>query len=217
MERVVLLERDALSQYGLRAMVSEFLGIEVVGVCEDIAQCEAVLRRMAVDTLIVNTAATEHADLFGLVKHWRRLAPGLRIVVISRRLSVRFVRRLMAAQVSGYIHRDECNRAVLQDCLFPRHRGQIYISPNAGAQLIRRQDGRYVDRDGSEKEITPNELDVLYGLADGMNVQEIADLMGVTVGVVYRYRGTLRQHLDVSTNEQILPAARRLGLLVDPL
>jgi len=56
-------------------------------------------------------------------------------------------------------------------------------------------------------------MDVIHALDRGMNTQETALQLGLDVRTIYRSKRNLRQVLGVKTNEQILDAARRRGLL----
>lgn len=64
----------------------------------------------------------------------------------------------------------------------------------------------------SEQAITPRELEVLVGLADGLSNKEIARKLSVTEGTVKFHRKNLYRKLNVGSRSRLIELARGLGL-----
>ncbi|MEQ8673711.1 MAG: LuxR C-terminal-related transcriptional regulator [Aggregatilineales bacterium] len=84
--------------------------------------------------------------------------------------------------------------------------GSPYVSPKAAALT-------YMMRRQTSLSLTETDRDVLWLLAEGYNTQKIAAMADLTTRSVYRIREKLRKILNVKTNEQIVDAARKRGLL----
>ena len=82
--------------------------------------------------------------------------------------------------------------------------GRNFLSPQASVLPY----GRVADG-----ELNNTDLEVLNLLAKGCTVKEIIVYMGIASRTVYRVRCRLRDYLCVRTNDQIVDAAIRHGLV----
>ena len=85
--------------------------------------------------------------------------------------------------------------------------GHFYASPRASGLLFT---GR---ADVNTTELNQTDIEILRLIDWGFTPKEIAAKLEITSRTVYRSRSKLRTLLGVSTNEQIVSAARQKGLL----
>lgn len=93
------------------------------------------------------------------------------------------------------------------------------FSPDERSFLTRLA-GRLAERQGrarpptvQEVVVTPREVDVLKGLADGMSSKEIARVLDIAESTVKTHRINLYRKLDVATRSRAIARARALGFL----
>lgn len=205
---LAIFEPNELTRHGLQVMISSMeRKVKVVGVFGDVPSCDRYLKENAVEVLLLDEVPSRSFEIWTLLERWKNLRPGMSIVVISDTLSVRYVERLFKCGVMGYIHRDDCVLGTLTACLEAVYQKRPYVSSIASGALYR----RYAQ--ASDEKLSRVDMDVIHALDRGMNTQETALQLGLDVRTIYRSKRNLRQVLGVKTNEQILDAARRRGLL----
>lgn len=205
--RVAIVDPDELRRCGLIHMMSSDSRWRAMNYTGDLSSFEAYLKEQPVSIVIIDDSAAPTLDLCAILERWLTVCPSMHMVILSQNLSTRHIQRLFACGVLGYIHRPDCTRETLLACLSSVSRHQAYISPRASAELYRR------DAIASEFGLRKMDMDVLKCLQQGLNTQEIAIHLQLDERSIYRSRQRLRKALDVRTNEQLIPAAMRNGLL----
>jgi DNA-binding NarL/FixJ family response regulator len=133
--------------------------------------------------------------------------PGINIIVLGNKLNPRYVTRILDYGARGFIFKQGSLEAILIPAIKIVRGGNLYLSPRAAALFyanrpIYREDG-----------LNNSDLSVLKLIEQGYNPQEIAGQLELTPRSIYRIYGRLRQSLNVRTNEQIVDAARKKGLI----
>ncbi|CAG0956356.1 Transcriptional regulatory protein UhpA [Anaerolineae bacterium] len=206
--QMAIFEPNELTRHGLQLMLGCVeQKVHIAGSFSDYQSCDAYLKENMVQVLLFDETLPRHLDLWTLVERWRTLRPSMSLVVLSEALSIRHIEKLFRQGVIGYIHRDDCVKSTLSACLEAVAQKQAYVSPRASAALYRRQ------AHASAQSLSRVDIDVIHALDQGLNTQETALQIGLDVRTIYRSKNNLRQVLGVKTNEQILDAARRRGLV----
>jgi DNA-binding NarL/FixJ family response regulator len=205
--RVAIVDPDELKRHGLTHMMSTDSRWRLVLSTDDYSTFERYLKENPVNIAILEDVVSPLIDLWGMLERWRNVSPILHIIVLSQNLSTRHIQRLFSTGVLGYIHRPDCTKETLLACLTTVSRNQAYVSPQASAELYKR------DAVATEFGLRKTDIDVLKCIQGGLNTQEIAVQLQLDERSVYRSRNRLRKALDVRTNEQLIPAAMRSGLL----
>lgn len=205
-----MLDANILTRNGLGALlISSGLLAEMIGLYGDAVALKEYLVQTRVNILLLVDSTIDAADAVRLVNELDQAYPALAIVVISSRLRTEYIRRLFKAGARGFIYRKGQIQEAVPMALRMLGRGEIYLSAEAAAlpYLSQPVPTTLDDRD----------LDVLHLLAKGYKVKEIAQQMGIDRKIVYNTRDKLRRALQVSNNEQIVPAAIAVGLLTPDL
>lgn len=206
--QVVIFEPNEVTRHGLQMMLGSVdRKLQICGTFGDVQSCEAYLKEHNSHALLLDESLPRSIDLWSLIERWRALRPGSALIVLSDTLSVRHVERLFQSGVLGYIYREDCVKSTLSACLEAVLHKHAYVSPRASAALYQRQAHAHTHG------LSRVDIDVIHALDQGMNTQETAQRLGLDVRTIYRSKNNLRQVLGVKTNEQILDAARRRGLL----
>lgn len=209
--QMAILEPNELTRHGLQLMISSTeRKVRIVGLFGDVQSCDTYLKDNSVHILLLDEVLSRNLDFWLLIERWRIIRPNMAMIVLSDTLSTRYVENLFKYGVVGYIHRDDCVSSTLAACLDAISKRRAYVSPCASATLYTRQ------ALANTEKISRVDIDVIYALDQGLNTQETALKLGLDVRTIYRSKQKLRQFLGVKTNEQILDAARRRGLL-DPI
>lgn len=202
--KLVVVTANDLVRSGVQLLIQATPTIDLVQSLTAIQACEQYLQHHRVQVLLLDDALPSHLTPHRILAALHTAWPTLRILVLSDYLSEYYVQRLLDEGASGFIYKDDH----LQDTLVAGIKmvagGHIFLSPQASALPYGRISAGQLNR---------TDLEVLQLIARGYTVQEISARVGIVDRSVYRIRGKLRQHLAVRTNEQLVEAAHRRGLL----
>lgn len=206
-KQIVVIDADELSRHGLQKMLCAIPGLDDPHLYTTIRDFEKTLNTKTVNIIFLNDQTMTTLAIGDVVSAWLACMCNVQIVIVSNNISVRYIQNLFAQGVSGFIHRQECTQATLISCMDMLMRRENYISPSVSAKIYKRT------ADSAKMNLQETDLDVLQLMHDGLSTKEIAHLLSVDQRSIHRSRRRLRTALGVRTNEQLLLAGVRHGLL----
>ncbi|MFJ4286875.1 response regulator [Paenarthrobacter nicotinovorans] len=139
------------------------------------------------------------------------MTPSPVVLILSAYVDSPTVYRALESGASGYLEKaasfEEITQAVLAVAA-----GETMIGPTVTTSLasaIRQRS----DRTAEQVVLTPRELDVLRGCADGRSVQQISSALGISVSTVKSHLAHIYAKLEVPDRAAAVGRAFRLGLL----
>ena len=209
--RVILADDHTLVRAGVRRILEEQPGFEVVAEVADGDAALAALRAHEADVLVLDLSMPGR-DGFDVLGQARLVRPGLRVLVLSMHAGGEYVQRAVREGADGYLLKDSAVqdlvagiRAVME--------GRAFYSPAVQGQLARlAREPR--SRTGLES-LTDREREVLRRVARGLTTKEIAAELGISMRTVDSHRANLMRKLDLRSVARLTQFAIREGL-VDP-
>ncbi len=202
--KLVIVSTNDLIRNGIQMLIHDTGSIEVVHVCTTLFEGEEYLKKNRVKVLLLDDMLPGYLSPIQAITELNNIQPTLQIIILSDLLSEHYVQRLIHAGVSGFIYKEDQLEDTLVAGIKSAAAGYLYLSPQASALPYGRS---------RNKDLNRSDLEVLHLIAKGYTNQEIAARMDLTDRSVYRIRQKLREYLDVRTNEQMVEAAIRRGLL----
>lgn len=209
--RVLLADGHGSFREGLRALLSTWPGIEVVGEASDGRQAVRLALELVPDLVLLEVGM---AGLDGMeaTRRIRAQLPLTRVVALSMHADQRYVVGMLAAGASGYVVKDgsleELERAV---CVV--HSGGRYLSPEIAGVVVDDHVRRLVTAQGSGVEkLSPREREVLELLAKGHYTKAIADRLRLSHKTVAAHRKSITAKLDLHTVAELTKFAVRVGV-----
>jgi two-component system response regulator EvgA len=182
--------------------------VHIEGVFKDLPSAMSFVSQHRVHILLLDDEQPRSLYLVGVIQNFREQHPATFIIVLSKRLSVRYVQWLLNSGAKGFLYKNDRLEDTLLMGIETVRNGDIYLSPKVSALP-------FMDRlhSPSINDLSRQDIAVLQLMAQGYNVQEICEQLRLVRRSVYRIRTRLRNALDVRTVEQIVDAARHQGLL----
>ncbi|HEY0181097.1 MAG TPA: response regulator [Dokdonella sp.] len=211
MTTVVLIDDHELVRTGFRMIISQQPGIEVVGEAADGEQGLALIRRTKPDVALVDVHMPGLSGI-ELTDRVRKHRIPTRIVVLTVVSEAPFPKRLLEAGASGYLTKacaaEELIRAIRQVA-----EGRRYLSPDVAERLALSAVGG-VDASPFET-LSTRELDVALMLAQGRDMQHIAERLKLSAKTVATYKYRLFDKLGIDNPVALAHLAHVHGLLDD--
>ena len=208
--RVILADDHALVRAGMRSLLRDIEGVEVVGEAADGAQALALAERERPDVVLLDIAMKGMNGLEAAAR-FRELHPGIKVIILSMHASEEYVLQALRAGAAAYLIKDSAT-AELELALRSVMRGETYLSPAISRQVVE----GYVQRVGAgtgEDPLTPRQREVLKRIAEGRSTKEIAFDLGLSVKTVETHRAQIMERLGIRDVAGLVRYAMRTGLV----
>jgi NarL family two-component system response regulator LiaR len=210
--RVLIVDDHAIVRKGIRALLSEAGGFEVVG--EAGSGQEAVLRAQeSSPDVILMDVLMPGMDGIEATRLITSRQPKTRILVLTSFAADNKVFPAIKAGALGYLLKDsspeELVRAIRQV-----HRGEPSLHPTIARKLLQ-EIARPAELQPAPEALTDREMTVLRLIAQGLSNQEIADRISVSEPTVRTHVSRILGKLHVASRTQAALYAVREGL-TDP-
>jgi DNA-binding NarL/FixJ family response regulator len=202
--RIALVDDHSLVRDGVRALLSTRPLFEVVGEAENARQALAMCEEVKPDILLVDIGLQDMNGL-ELTQLIRQRCPAIKILILSMYDNQEYVATSIRAGASGYVLKNAPSREIVAAVEAIATGGTFY---SAEVTL------KLVSKKPEENELTPREVQVLVGLAKGLDNKTIARDLAISVRTVETHRLSIRRKLNIDKPAGLVKYAMEHGLLV---
>jgi DNA-binding NarL/FixJ family response regulator len=210
--RVLLADDHALVLAGIRALVEELGGNEIIAEASNGREAVALAKQHKPDLVIMDISMK---DLNGIEATAQILAevPATKVLILSMHATEDFVRRAIKAGASGYLVKDSAPldlkmaiEAVLRD--------EVYLSPRVSQHVVSGYLRGQQNREGTSMDaLTARQREILQMIAEGKSTKEIAYQLNISIKTAETHRAALMQRLDIHDIAGLVLYAVREGLI----
>ncbi len=209
--RVLLVDDHDLFRAGLRVLLQDLGGFEVVAEAGDGREALRLLGEHRPDVVLMDLMMPGLNGLEATARVAREF-PGVRVLVLSMNAAEEFVLPAVRAGASGYVLKN-VRPAELEQAIRAVARGETYLTPAVSGHLIDDYRRRTAGEPDSLDKLTRRQREVLQLIAEGHSTKEIARRLGVSVKTVETYRSQLMDALDIHDIAGLTRYAIRKGLV----
>ncbi len=209
--RVMLADDHRLFREGLRSLLEQQPGIEVVGVAADGPSLLAQVPSHRPKVVLMDVSMP---GLNGLeaTRRLRSEHPDVAVLMLSMHADHRFVVEALRAGALGYVLKD-CEVGELLDAIRSVSRGEFHLAPSLAGGVVRDYLALTADRPESAFSVlSGREREVLQMLSEGRNIKEVAAVLGVSAKTVESHRKNVMDKLDIHSIAELTRYAIREGL-----
>lgn len=206
--RVMLVDDHDLIRYGLRRLLGDQSGIDVVEEASSGEQALEKIRKTETDVILMDINMPGIGG-FEATSRISQIHPESRIIVLTVHSEGPLPRRILEAGAAGYLTKG-CPVEEMVEAIQKVHRGQRYIAPSIAQQLALSMlpgENSVIDR------LSQRELQVLIMISRGMRTNQISDMLNLSPKTVSTYRKRLHDKLEVSNDVEMMHLAIKHGLL----
>lgn len=198
MIRILLADDHAIVREGLKQLLQLQVDIRVAAEATTGDEVEALLRREAVDLLMLDMSMP---GLSGepLIVRVHAGYPSLPILVLSMLNEPQVARRALQAGARGYVTKDQ-SPDVLLTAIRKVAAGGRFIDPTLAEQLIFDLPGAVSGRGP----LSEREFEILGYLAKGVSINEIASLLGISNKTVSTHKTRLMEKMGFASNADLV-------------
>ncbi len=209
--RILLVDDHQLMREGLRKILENASGIEVVGEADDGRAAIAAVQQLAPDIVLMDIGMNAMNGI-DATRRIRKDFPHVKVVALSTHSDKRYVRNMIQAGVCGYVLKEAAGDDLIR-AVQAAARGEHYLSPQITGCALETWTGQAGARSSSVYEVLGSrEREVLQLLAEGKTSKEIAVAMRLSVKTVETHRRNIGQKLGLRSIAELTKYAVREGL-----
>ncbi|MEI6217877.1 MAG: response regulator transcription factor [bacterium] len=212
--RILIVDDHTLLRAGLRALLVQDPGLEVVGEAENGRDAIRAVGQLTPDLVLMDLTMPGMNGIEAMTEIKRRY-PEVRVLVMTLHAAEDYIHASLKAGADGYILKDATQdefRIAMRSVLL----GKTYLSIDVSAKVVTGYLGGGKNAGGSSiyDSLTHREREVLKLVAEGKTNKIIADYLHLSVKTVEKHRSNLMSKIDVHNASGLTAFAIEKGLLV---
>jgi len=213
MIRIVLADDHAVIRSGLRSLLQQQEGFQVVGEAGDGRVAVEVVEKTRPNVIVMDLTMP---GLNG-IEAARQITSrnlGAAIVVLTMHSDEGYVLRALKAGVRGYLLKESLDSDLMQ-AIHSVHQGKAFFSPAVSRVLVEDYMRQLQDREieDSFDLLTPREKEILQMVAEGRSNKEVANVLNLSVYTVETHRSNVMEKLNLHSVPELILYAVRKGVI----
>ncbi len=205
--RVVVTDDHRVVREGIRYMLSDAPGVEVVAEADSGEELLEVVAAEPVDVVLLDVRMPGMSGLEAL-ERLTEVAPQVRVLMLSMHDQPAYVRRAIELGAAGYVLKS-AGRDELLTALQTAAEGGTYLAAELMEPLVASMSGRA----RPSGKLSPREHQVLQLVADGFENKQIATELELSEATVKTYLRGVFERLEVSSRAEAVAVGLRLGVI----
>ena len=205
--RVVLADDHAIFRHGLRAVLQQE-GLMIVGEASDGRSAVKLCEQERPDVAILDVAMPVLNGV-DAAREIRRQCPQTQVVLLTMYAEEPYVLASLRAGVAGYVLKSNAASDLVQ-AIDAVSRGDVYLSPGVSRTVVQ---AFLTGTPPPDEPLSPRERGVLQLIAEGKNMKEIGDLLGISARTAETHRSRIMDKLAIHDVPGLVRYAIRHGLI----
>lgn len=207
--RVLVADDHAILRDGIRALLTLYDDIEVIGEASNGKEAIDTIRELLPDVVLMDIAMP-FMDGLEVTRRVHKENPKVKILILTQHDNREYILSSIKSGATGYIPKKAVT-SELVDAIRVVYRGDSYLYPSVASVLI----GDYIQRlehDPYDR-LTNREREVLKLIAEARTSREIADLLCISVKTVLAHRAKTMEKLGIHNRTELVKYTIRKGLI----
>jgi NarL family two-component system response regulator LiaR len=208
--RILIVDDHTIVRKGIRALLTEIAGIEVVGEAADGQEAVAQANSLRPDVILMDLAMPK-MDGIEATRQIKTSQPESRILVMTSFATDDKVLPAIKAGALGYLLKESAPEDLVQ-AIQQIHRGEPSLHPTIARKVLQ-EITHPSDRPPTPDPLTKREAEVLLLVAQGLSNQDIARKLNISDPTVRSHVSNIMSKLHLATRIQAALYALREGLV----
>lgn len=210
MIRALLIDDHALVRAGIRALIGELKGVEVVGEAAGGRDALRLIEELQPDVVLLDIAMPGLSGFEVLAETAKRF-PHVRVIILTMHEAGEYAMEALRAGAAGYLPKSAAS-SELQEAIETVARGETYVSGEVARKTMLQQ-AKGTDDDQLLKKLTHRQREILALIAEGNNTRDIGRILNISVKTVESHRARLMERLNIHDVAGLVRYAMRMGLV----
>lgn len=215
--KVLLVDDHVLFRSGVRALLNDEIGLEVVGEAGDGEEAIDKARKLKPDVMVMDLSMPS-TNGFETLRRLAALGSEVKVLVLTMHGPDEYLLPALDSGAAGFLSKTSADDDLVS-AIRTVARGDAYLPPG-GAQLLlsRFKNGSKSPQSATEArraELSAREEEVLALTAEGFSSSEIGKKLFISPKTVDTYRTRIMKKLDLKHRSELVRFALKSGLLRD--
>jgi DNA-binding NarL/FixJ family response regulator len=208
--RVLLIDDHALVRAGIRALVSEVDGVEVVGEAGNAGEALPLIEELQPDIVLLDLSMPGLSGFEVLADTAKRF-PNIRVIVLTVHDSGHYAVEALRAGAAGFLPKSAAS-VELHEAIRSVAAGKNYVSGEVARKAVLQQ-AKVTEQNQLLQKLTPRQREILTLIADGHTMKDIARSLSISVKTVESHRAQLMERLGIYEVASLVRFSIRMGLV----
>lgn len=209
--RIVLADDHMMFRQGIKRILEEDPGIEVVGEVGDGIKILEVLKKTKPNMILLDISMP---NLRGIeaTREIKKTSPDIKVLILTMHKSKEYLYHALSAGAEGYLLKEDADTELVS-AIETIRRGKAYISPLFSVELPEDLLKKYIEGELNPpiEPLSTREREVLKLIAEGKSSKEIAYLLSISVRTVHHHRDNIMSKLNIRNTVELVKYAIQKG------
>ena len=209
--RVLLVDDHTIFREGVRALLSGYDDIEVVGEAADGREAINKVNQLRPDVVLMDIAMPGLGGLEATLE-LRKLQPESRVLILTQYDNREYVFPILKAGAAGYVLKHAA-ATDLVSAIRAVYAGGSFLHPAVAKTVLDRYLTQQQPSEDPYESLSDRETQVLRLVAEGRTNREIAELLMLSIKTVMGHRANMMEKLGIHNRTELVKYAIRHGLI----
>ncbi len=210
--KVVVADDHTILRQGIKALLDNQEGIEVVGEAKDGREAIKTIEELLPDVILMDIAMP---GLNGLeaTRRIKKKFPKVKVVVLTMHANEEYIFQILNAGADGYLVKETAFQDLIS-AINAVHKGEAFMSPSISKKVMT----DYIQRAQGEGKVgfdtlTTREREILQLVAEGNSNKKIAEALFISPKTVETHRAHIMDKLNIHDRAGLIKYAIRKGMI----
>jgi len=209
--RIVLADEHILFRHGIKRIIDEMSGAEVVGEANDGLEAIELVKNLHPDLAILDISMPKLRGIEAC-REIRRLFPCVRILMLTMHKDREYLYQALSAGAQGYLLKEDSDEELFA-AIGTIRTGAIYVTKALAGAFS--SDVSVLFPEGDRKlsrPLTAREREILKFICEGKSNSEMAEVLRISIRTVETHRANIMNKLDLRNTAELVKYAFQNGL-----
>ena len=200
MINILLVDDHTIVRDGLKRIISESIGMEVIAEAENgQSALDLIYENASINFVVLDISMPGQSGL-DVLKDIKNYNPKLSVLMLSMHAQDQYAIRTLKAGASGYLTKESASE-LLVEAIQKIHQGGRFISNELAELLVLSLNDKKVDF--PHDQLSDREYQVMILIASGKTIVEISKELVLSDKTISTYRARILEKMNLRTNSEI--------------
>jgi DNA-binding NarL/FixJ family response regulator len=210
--RIILADDHALFRHGMKKIINDVPGMEVIGEANDGLELLEMLRNLIPDLVVLDISMP---NLRGIeaAREIRTLYPRTKVLILTMHKNKEYLYHAIASGADGYLLKEDSDEELLL-AIESICKGGTYVTKKLTGAMAQDLSRAISGKDPlAANSLTPREREILKFIAKGKTNAEIAVTLNISIRTVETHRANIMKKLKLKKTAELVRYAVDHGLV----
>jgi DNA-binding NarL/FixJ family response regulator len=211
MAKILIADDHAIVRAGLRALISDEPGLELVGEAAGGYEAIELVRQTRPDVLVLDLSMPD-LDGISVTRAIKPDMPDLHILILTLHEDEALLKEAIKAGAGGYILKRAAESELIS-AIQTILRGSLYVDPSLVRVLLGEPSPNPLSKLAPVEPLTPREKEILKLIVEGYTNRQIGEELTISVRTVEGHRANISDKLGLHSRVELVRYAHQHGMI----